>query len=178
MQTKKHYIHANLTTNTHIHTDTFAHTHELCEWDEVHWKSIGGEEEQTNRSVIKMGRIFLEHLGGLKLFNCAECHTNLTNRSQLISTRFTGATGEFNKCEIQVMYHLQPVPVISLQDVLISSSVSSTWPSVQFRKGWCSLAATWCAMSCARTVGPSSVGCTNSQQMRRRSEYTPHYTIQ
>ncbi|KAL7744242.1 hypothetical protein ACLKA6_009204 [Drosophila palustris] len=40
-----------------------------------------------------MGRIFLEHLGGLKLFNCAQCHTNLTNRSQLISTRFTGATG-------------------------------------------------------------------------------------
>lgn len=51
-----------------------------------------------------MGRIFLEHLGGLKLFNCAECHTNLTNRSQLISTRFTGATGEFSKCKI--MYHL------------------------------------------------------------------------
>lgn len=50
-----------------------------------------------------MGRIFLEHLGGLKLFNCAECHTNLTNRSQLISTRFTGATGEFSKCKI--MYH-------------------------------------------------------------------------
>lgn len=42
-----------------------------------------------------MGRIFLEHLGGLKLFNCAQCHTNLTNRSQLISTRFTGATGKF-----------------------------------------------------------------------------------
>ncbi|KAH8399692.1 hypothetical protein KR215_000009 [Drosophila sulfurigaster] len=40
-----------------------------------------------------MGRIFLEHLGGLKLFNCAQCQTNLTNRSQLISTRFTGATG-------------------------------------------------------------------------------------
>lgn len=72
-----------------------------------------------------MGRIFLEHLGGLKLFNCAECHTNLTNRSQLISTRFTGATGEFSKCK-KIMYHLLPVPVISFQDVLISSSVSST----------------------------------------------------
>jgi len=40
-----------------------------------------------------MGRVFLEHLGGTKLFNCANCHTNLTNRNQLISTRFTGATG-------------------------------------------------------------------------------------
>lgn len=43
-----------------------------------------------------MGRVFLEHIGGSKLFNCAQCQTNLTNRSQLISTRFTGATGELN----------------------------------------------------------------------------------
>lgn len=125
-----------------------------------------------------MGRIFLEHLGGLKLFNCAECHTNLTNRSQLISTRFTGATGEFSECE--TMYLLLPIPVIFSQDVLISSSVSLTWPSVQFRKEWCSLAATWCAMSCARTVGRSSVGCTNSQRMRRRSNSysTLHHATQ
>lgn len=40
-----------------------------------------------------MGRIFLEHLGGHKLFNCGQCNANLTNKSQLISTRFTGATG-------------------------------------------------------------------------------------
>ncbi|KAI8125372.1 Protein yippee [Lucilia cuprina] len=40
-----------------------------------------------------MGRVFLEHLGGTRLFNCAQCQTNLTNRNQLISTRFTGATG-------------------------------------------------------------------------------------
>ncbi|XP_075155118.1 yippee zinc finger protein [Haematobia irritans] len=40
-----------------------------------------------------MGRVFLEHLGGIRLFNCGQCQTNLTNRNQLISTRFTGATG-------------------------------------------------------------------------------------
>ncbi|XP_060531450.1 protein yippee-like 5 isoform X2 [Cylas formicarius] len=40
-----------------------------------------------------MGRIFLEHMGGNRLFSCARCDTNLTNRSELISTRFTGATG-------------------------------------------------------------------------------------
>lgn len=40
-----------------------------------------------------MGRIFLEHLGGARLFSCASCDANLTNRSELISTRFTGATG-------------------------------------------------------------------------------------
>ncbi|XP_014671984.1 PREDICTED: protein yippee-like 5 [Priapulus caudatus] len=40
-----------------------------------------------------MGRIFLDHLGGTRLFCCASCETVLTNRSELISTRFTGATG-------------------------------------------------------------------------------------
>ncbi|BET01537.1 unnamed protein product [Nesidiocoris tenuis] len=47
-----------------------------------------------------MGRIFLEHLGGARLFSCASCDANLTNRGELISTRFTGATGRaflFNK---------------------------------------------------------------------------------
>lgn len=50
--------------------------------------------------VGTMGRIFLEHMGGSRLFSCATCDTNLTNRSELISTRFTGATGRaflFNK---------------------------------------------------------------------------------
>lgn len=40
-----------------------------------------------------MGRIFLEHIGGTRLFSCASCDTILTNRGELISTRFTGATG-------------------------------------------------------------------------------------
>lgn len=47
-----------------------------------------------------MGRIFLEHIGGQRLFSCANCDTVLTNRHELISTRFTGATGRaflFNK---------------------------------------------------------------------------------
>jgi len=47
-----------------------------------------------------MGRIFIEHIGGTRLFSCNKCDTVLTNRSELISTRFTGATGRaflFNK---------------------------------------------------------------------------------
>ncbi|XP_050073545.1 protein yippee [Anopheles maculipalpis] len=40
-----------------------------------------------------MGKIFLEHINGQKLYNCAACETNLTNKRELISTRFTGATG-------------------------------------------------------------------------------------
>lgn len=41
-----------------------------------------------------MGRIFLDHINGTKLYACASCETNLTNKNELISTRFTGATGE------------------------------------------------------------------------------------
>ncbi|KAK6307377.1 hypothetical protein J4Q44_G00225250 [Coregonus suidteri] len=47
-----------------------------------------------------MGRIFLDHIGGTRLFACANCDTILTNRSERISTRFTGATDRaflFNK---------------------------------------------------------------------------------
>ncbi|GFS28817.1 protein yippee-like 5 [Nephila pilipes] len=47
-----------------------------------------------------MGKLFLRHIGGTRLFLCASCDTVLTNRSELISTRFTGATGRaflFNK---------------------------------------------------------------------------------
>lgn len=40
-----------------------------------------------------MGRLFLEHMGGSRIFSCSRCDTYLTNRSELISTRFTGATG-------------------------------------------------------------------------------------
>ncbi|XP_006016609.1 protein yippee-like 5 isoform X1 [Alligator sinensis] len=52
------------------------------------------------KKLNKMGRIFLDHIGGTRLFSCANCDTILTNRSELISTRFTGATGRaflFNK---------------------------------------------------------------------------------
>lgn len=40
-----------------------------------------------------MGRVHLEHLGGKRVFSCAHCDTFLTNKHELISTRFTGATG-------------------------------------------------------------------------------------
>jgi peptide methionine sulfoxide reductase MsrB len=40
-----------------------------------------------------MGRVFLSHLGGARLFVCGTCDAPLTNRNEIISTRFTGATG-------------------------------------------------------------------------------------
>jgi hypothetical protein len=38
--------------------------------------------------TARMGRIFLEHIGGVRLFSCAHCDTVLTNRSELISTTY------------------------------------------------------------------------------------------
>ena len=35
-----------------------------------------------------MGRIFIQHMGGNRLFSCASCETVLTNRDELISTRY------------------------------------------------------------------------------------------
>uniref|UniRef100_A0A182WC75 Protein yippee-like n=1 Tax=Anopheles minimus TaxID=112268 RepID=A0A182WC75_9DIPT len=40
-----------------------------------------------------MGRTFLEHSNGEKLFNCAVCDTNLTNLKELISSRCYATTG-------------------------------------------------------------------------------------
>jgi hypothetical protein len=49
---------------------------------------------QAKKKVCsKMGRIYLEHFGGLRLFSCGNCDTFLTNRDELVSTRFTGSTG-------------------------------------------------------------------------------------
>ena len=45
-------------------------------------------------------RLSGKHIRGKRLFSCAQCDTFLTNRNELISTRFTGATGRaflFNK---------------------------------------------------------------------------------
>ena len=39
-----------------------------------------------------MGRIFIQHMGGTRLFSCASCETVLTNRDELISTRYIHAS--------------------------------------------------------------------------------------
>merc|ERR1712189_75289 len=52
------------------------------EWNLIHFLELG-----------KMGRVFLDHPGGIRLFSCANCDTVLTNRDELISVKFTGATG-------------------------------------------------------------------------------------
>ncbi|KAH8287146.1 hypothetical protein KR054_003830 [Drosophila jambulina] len=83
-----------------------------------------------------MGRIFLEHLGGLKLFNCAQCHTNLTNRSQLISTRFTGATGKRGSpCNIMqcVLHNHSLCDLVPGRAYLFKRVVNLTFSNIQER---------------------------------------------
>lgn len=41
-----------------------------------------------------MGRTFLQHLGGEKIYSCGSCGTYLTNKENLISCRFRGSTGK------------------------------------------------------------------------------------
>ncbi|XP_069875436.1 protein yippee-like 5 [Dipodomys merriami] len=54
-----------------------------------------------------MGGIFLDHIGGTHLFSCANCGMILTNRSELISTRFTGATGRLRAFLFNKVVNLQ-----------------------------------------------------------------------
>jgi len=57
-----------------------------------------------------MGRIYLEHLGGSKLFSCAECDTFISNREELFSSRFLASTERaysFNKV-VNVTYSEKP----------------------------------------------------------------------
>ena len=75
-----------------IGSDAKQKTHRLSERIPSHRRGKVNSRE--------MGRIYLEHIGGKRLFSCAQCDTFLTNRNELISTRFTGATGRaflFNK---------------------------------------------------------------------------------
>ncbi|GMR48024.1 hypothetical protein PMAYCL1PPCAC_18219 [Pristionchus mayeri] len=41
-----------------------------------------------------MGRLFAEHRGGSFIYNCRKCGVFLTNKENLISTRFQGASGK------------------------------------------------------------------------------------
>lgn len=67
------------------------------------WHDIASQFSHTcydfvvleTKNCLEMGKIFLDHIGGTRLFSCASCDVNLTNRSELISTRFTGATGTY-----------------------------------------------------------------------------------
>ncbi|KER18309.1 hypothetical protein T265_12313 [Opisthorchis viverrini] len=61
---------------------------------------------QLCHTLTSMGRVFIEHLGGQKVIHCQYCETPLSNRSEILSTRFTGATGRaflFNRV-VNIVY--------------------------------------------------------------------------
>uniref|UniRef100_A0AC35U8K2 Protein yippee-like n=1 Tax=Rhabditophanes sp. KR3021 TaxID=114890 RepID=A0AC35U8K2_9BILA len=41
-----------------------------------------------------MGRLFLEHHNGRKIISCIRCGTYISSTDQIMSTQFTGSTGE------------------------------------------------------------------------------------
>jgi len=51
-----------------------------------------------------MGRIYLEHLGGSKMFVCKECDTYLTNNNELFSKHTRGIKGPAFKRVVNVTY--------------------------------------------------------------------------
>lgn len=74
---------------------------------------------------IKMGRIYLEHIGGTRLFSCANCDTVLTNRNELVSTRFTGATGRaflFHKAVNLVQNEIQERVIQQFLTLILKSN--------------------------------------------------------
>ncbi|KAL5009355.1 hypothetical protein ScPMuIL_014936 [Solemya velum] len=66
-----------------------------CSGDCAEKNNLTKYKSKTEHLILRvsMGRIYLHHIGGTRLFSCANCETPLTNRAELISTRFTGATG-------------------------------------------------------------------------------------
>ena len=74
-----------------------------------------------------MGRIYLEHLGGSKLFSCAECDTFISNREELFSSRFLASTERaysFNKV-VNVTYSEKPTETqTSRNNILLSANNS------------------------------------------------------
>lgn len=49
---------------------------------------------QIGNFRCRMGRIFAEHRGGSVVYNCRKCGVFLTNKENLVSTRFQGASGK------------------------------------------------------------------------------------
>ena len=43
--------------------------------------------------IFDMGKMFFEHMGGVKVYYCGSCLLNLTNQESLLSRHFHGETG-------------------------------------------------------------------------------------
>lgn len=61
----------------------------------------------SRKETQNMGRIFLHHPGGARLYSCANCDTALTNRSQLTSM-VSYNSYRTKKCRIEPVYSVLP----------------------------------------------------------------------
>ena len=104
-----------------------------------------------------MGRIFLEHIGGSRLFTCASCDTVLTNKSVEINLLIIESSVNF----YQGMNWSAP-DSLEPQGEPSSSTRWSTYTWVRWWTGSCWLADTWSGTSTVRTATPSWAGCTSS----------------
>lgn len=80
-------------TQANKHTHLLFHVANANFFVRINFKLELHNSPNNLKNSSEMGRIFLKHIGGQRLYVCAGCETPLTNRSQLLSTRFTGATG-------------------------------------------------------------------------------------
>ena len=116
-----------------------------------------------------MGRIFLHHCGGARLYSCANCDCVLTNRTELVSSRFNGSTGRAYLFRTAVNLYTNEVQErVSGRIFRMNIQQYFNW-LVGGAIRWCWLADTLCAMSSAKNAQPNSAGCTSSPWRIRRN---------
>ena len=80
----------------------------------------------------KMGRVFLDHPGGIRIYSCASCDTPLTNRSELVSTvstmwlKLCRSTIKFKWCSYIIDAMATCVPMLLCHNVSICTHVHSS----------------------------------------------------
>ena len=89
-----------------------------------------------------MGRIFIQHMGGTRLFSCASCETVLTNRDELISTR-CDIQRTASHCNTDLTIIISTQGSLEPPGVPFCSTRWSTSSTAKCRIGWCSPAGTW-----------------------------------
>ena len=109
-----------------------------------------------------MGRIFLEHIGGSRLFTCASCDTVLTNK---LVSNFTSHEVKLKNVLMIQLHEGMSWSAPDLPEPLAERSSSIRLSIYIWVRSWtesCLLGGTWWGTSTARTATPSWAGCTSS----------------
>ena len=79
-----------------------------------------------------MGRVFLDHPGGTRIYSCANCDTPLTNRAELVSTVSKHFRDRSLSCHVALeegSRGVAPVFILSLVLFIIAFH-RSNWKSI------------------------------------------------